>query len=78
MKNIKNFYLPLFFSTIIIIIYMFFKPYTQYTSKLSFTDNINTTDELTFYISSDIHYLSKSLTDYGIAFNRFNKKRRTN
>ncbi|CUO63073.1 metallophosphoesterase [Clostridium disporicum] len=73
MKNIKNFYLPLFFSTIIIIIYMFFTPYTQYTSKLSFTDNINTTDELTFYISSDIHYLSKSLTDYGIAFNRFNK-----
>ena len=73
MKNLKNFYLPLFFSTIIIIIYIMIKPYSQYTSKSSFIDNIESKDELTFYIASDIHYLSNKLTDYGIAFQKFNK-----
>ena len=73
MKNLKNFYLPLLFSTIIIIIYITVKPYSQYTSKSSFTDNIDSKDELTFYIASDIHYLSNKLTDYGSAFNKFNK-----
>ncbi len=73
MKNLKSFYLPLFFSTIIIIIYITVKPYSQYTSKSSFTDNIASKDELTFYIASDIHYLSNKLTDYGPAFNKFNK-----
>lgn len=73
MKSLKNFYLPLIFSTIIIIIYITVKPYSQYTSKSSFTDNIESKDELTFYIASDIHYLSNKLTDYGSAFNKFNK-----
>ena len=73
MKNIKSFYLPLFFSTILIIIYILLKPYSQYTSKSSFTDNIDFKDDLTFYIASDIHYLSKDLTDYGVAFDKFNK-----
>lgn len=73
MKNLKSFYLPLFFSTIIIIIYIMVKPYPQYTSKSSFTDNIESKDGLTFYIASDIHYLSNKLTDYGPAFNKFNK-----
>lgn len=73
MKNLKSFYLPLFFSTIIIIVYIMVKPYSQYTSKSSFTNNIKSKDELTFYIASDIHYLSNKLTDYGPAFNKFNK-----
>lgn len=73
MKNLKSFYLPLFFSTIIIIIYITVKPYSQYTSKSSFTDNIESKDELTFYIASDIHYLSNKLIDFGLAFDKFNK-----
>lgn len=72
MKNYKNFYFPLFFS-IIIITFITLKPYPQHISKSSFTDNIESKDELNFYIASDIHYLSDKLTDYGSAFNKFNK-----
>ena len=72
MKNLKSFYFPLLFAIIIILVNFILKPSQQYGCKSSFTNNINSKDELTFFITSDIHYLSKSLYDNGDAFKRFN------
>ena len=73
MYNLKKFYLPLGFSLILLSIFTYFKPYYHNNSKSSFTENIQEKDNLTFYITSDIHFLHKNLTDNGEAFYKFNK-----
>lgn len=71
MYNIKKFYLPLAISLVLISIFTCFRPYYEDASLSSYTSSINDSEELTFYVASDIHYLSKELTDYGEAFNKF-------
>lgn len=72
MIKLKNFYLPLIFSTIIIIFFILVTPYSNTMSKSSFND-VTTDDDITFYVASDIHYISKYLTDKGEAFETFIK-----
>lgn len=71
MYNIKKFYMPFAISLVLITIFTYFDSYYENTFKSSFTSSIDDKEDLTFYITSDIHYFSKSLTDYGKAFKEF-------
>jgi len=66
MKTKKNYRLFIF-----IILLFILQGCSQPTKNLNTEVKIKSGKDISFYIATDIHYLSKALTDNGEAFNKF-------